>query len=153
MDMAASRRCLKHARTRPSSPAVTSASAPARITLFRCYKRDIYRVIQHICRVEMPNAALFFCSVSTFVENLALHCSFFGGSGQVWKKQSHLFTEDFNFNFVFFFLNWFDALWYCLDHCTIINCMHTNRKWVIMIYCETQEKKNTKKNKTQSLET
>ena len=130
------RKCLRHAGTwlplPPSLPLLTVyVSHPLLLKhayryCFQVLQRDIYRILQHICRIEMPNAALFlFCFDVPLKKkkNLALPSFFYmpglrGGGGRFWK--SHLFTKS---------LTSFHALLLFLDHRTIMkNCMHTNRK-------------------------
>lgn len=74
-------------------------------TAFRCYKGIYNAFLQHICRIEMPNAALFlFC----FQSSTSFDLSELGAGFEEEKPSDHweFFTS-------------FDALlWYCLDHCT-----------------------------------
>ena len=99
------RKCLRHAGTwlplPPSLPLLTVyVSHPLLLKhayryCFQVLQRDIYRILQHICRIEMPNAALFlFCFDVPLKKkkNLALPFFFYmpglRGGGQVLKKPS-----------------------------------------------------------------
>lgn len=86
---------------------------------FRCHKGIYSAFLQHICRIEMPNAALFlFCFD-------VLTSPYSSGLGKrFWKSKAICSLGRVSFSFYST-----DALlWYCLDHSTQINCMHTNRK-------------------------
>lgn len=133
------RKCLRHAGTwlplppslPPFLPPTVYVSHPLLLKhayryCFQVLQRDIYRVLQHICRIEMPNAALFlFCFDVPLKKknNHALHFFFnvsgLQGGARFWK--SHLFTES---------LTSFHALLSFLDHRTIIKivCIPIEKK-------------------------
>lgn len=131
------RKCLRHAGTwlplppslPPFLPPTVYVSHPLLLKhayryCFQVLQRDIYRVLQHICRIEMPNAALFlFCFDVPLKKKITSHFIFFftcrgSRGGQVLKKPSvhwkfHLFPC-----FVIVFRSPHNNK----------NCMHTNRK-------------------------
>lgn len=101
------RKCLRHAGTwlplppslPPFLPPTVYVSHPLLLKhayryCFQVLQRDIYRVLQHICRIEMPNAALFlFCFDVPLKKKITSHFIFFlrvgaPGGGQVLKKPS-----------------------------------------------------------------
>lgn len=101
------RKCLRHAGTwlplppslPPFLPPTVYVSHPLLLKhayryCFQVLQRDIYRVLQHICRIEMPNAALFlFCFDVPLKKKITSHFIFFltcrgSRGGQVLKKPS-----------------------------------------------------------------
>lgn len=146
------KKCLRRAGTWLSLPqcrCITSASPRARIAplLSGVTKGCIHThtaLNSIICRIENCQMLPYcFCFVLKFIKNKnpALHFTHRGlGAGSENEKPS------VHFKF-FFLLTSSDALlWYCLDHCTKINCMHTGRtragRW---FSCDMPKKKKEKK--------
>lgn len=140
------RKCLRHAGTwlplPPFLPPTVYVSHPLLLKhayryCFQVLQRDIYRVLQHICRIEMPNAALFlFCFDVPLKKKITSHFIFFlrvgaPGGARFWK--SHLFTES---------LTSFHALLSFLDHRTIIKivCIPIEKKKWAVTSCEMPKK-------------